>query len=750
MSRRWNLHPAGASGEGPIDRVRPAGGSWPVSTPPIVHPCIMLLLAILLAGAAGCDPEDPARPQIPPVARFSVAPETGEAGTLFSLDASASTDDEDPPERLLVRWDWEDDGIWDTEPKTEKQVSWRYPDSTLGPRTIRLQVSDTGGRTGEATRGVFLIAAPPRNQAPVAHLVVEPPYGASGTIFIFDASRSSDPDDPPDSLEVRWDWEDNGVWDTEFGQTRVATHAYHEPGIHRTRVEVRDPEGLGDLAVVDVMVMDGVNTRPVADFSILPESGPQRTYFMFDASSSRDAEDPLSALFFRWDDTSDGQWDTSPSHSPIRSILIARPGRYRVTLEVIDTGGLAGTITREVVVTAVNSAPRAYFQVVPAVGTVDTEFRVDATGTYDAETPASSLEVRWDWEDDGTWDTPFSTDKAAQHRYDTTGPKTIVLEVRDAEGATDRESRTVTVTGLEPVANFTVAPSVGTTATVFSFDAGASLDAEYGTDALEVRWDWEDDGTWDTGFTTRKTATYRYGALGIFTVRLQVRNPAMRVAETSRELRVVPAQPPEGPNRGVLCVHSTDLAYTTGVDFAGLSGVACGQDADDLCPPYAPADGPVRCDVWVTNPTSTAAPGTYFVWYVLAAFGSECPRLKAVSFGLDYDRTRVNVVDAGFAADAFWVDLQAEDGQAFPGPGSGVGISFVDPRTSPLPEICWFAGYLYAGMDSTSISLREPPPPQTGLFIDDSVPPRANRIQDYGRLGLGGMEGDNPPPNGWW
>lgn len=750
MFMRWELRTAGTSGEEPIGPGRPAGGACLRSTPRFVPLCLVLLAAGLLAGAAGCDQEDPARPQIPPVARLSVSPETGEPGTLFSLDASASTDDEDPPEKLLVRWDWEDDGTWDTVPETEKLVSYRYPDSTLGPRTIRLQVIDTGGRTGEATRGVFLVAPPPPNQAPVAVLIVEPPFGAPGTIFIFDASRSSDPDDPPDSLQVRWDWEDDGAWDTEFSRTRVATHAYHEPGIHRTRVEVRDPDGRSDLAVVDVMVAVGVNTRPVADFSISPESGPQRTYFMFNASSSRDAEDPLSALFFRWDDTSDGQWDTSLSHSPLRSILIAHPGRYRVTLEVIDTGGLTGTITREVVVVAVNVAPRAYFQVVPAVGTIDTEFRADATGTYDDETPASSLEVRWDWEDDGTWDTPFSTDKAATHRYDTTGTKTIVLEVRDAEGATDRETRTVTVTGLEPVASFTVRPDVGTTDTIFSFDAGSSLDAEYGTAALEVRWDWEDDGTWDTGFSTGKTATHQYRELRTFTARLQIRNPAGRIAETTRELRVIPAHPPEGPNRGVLCVHATGLAYTSGEDFTGLSGVACGQDADGFCPPYEPASGPVDCTVWFADPTSTAAPGTYFVWYVLAAFGHECPRLKAVSFGLDYERAKVNVVDVGFAADAFWVEVPSEGGQAFPAPGSGLGISFVEPRTSPLAEICWFAGYLYAGMDSTSISLREPPPPQTGLFIDDSVPPRANRIQDYGRLGLGGLEGDNPRPDGWW
>ncbi|MFQ6013253.1 MAG: extracellular solute-binding protein, partial [Thermoplasmata archaeon] len=92
-----------------------------------------------------------------------------------------------------------------------------------------------------------------------------------------------------------------------------------------------------------------------------------------------------------------------------------------------------------------NSPPAASFTVSPSAGDVTTTFTVDASSSSDAEDPSSALEVRWDWEDDGIWDTPWSPTKTAQHQYADPDTYTVRLEVKDTGRLTDQTTRQVDV-----------------------------------------------------------------------------------------------------------------------------------------------------------------------------------------------------------------------------------------------------------------------------------------------------------------
>jgi hypothetical protein len=46
--------------------------------------------------------------------------------TIFTFDATSSSDEEDLPATLLVRWDWESDGIFDTDYSTNKSLDHQY------------------------------------------------------------------------------------------------------------------------------------------------------------------------------------------------------------------------------------------------------------------------------------------------------------------------------------------------------------------------------------------------------------------------------------------------------------------------------------------------------------------------------------------------------------------------------------------------------------------------------------------------
>jgi hypothetical protein len=57
--------------------------------------------------------------------------------------------------------------------------------------------------------------------------------------------------------------------------------------------------------------------------------------------------------------------------------------------------------------------------------------RCNAAISVDEETPLRLLRFRWDWDDDGVFDTPFSQDTAQNCRYRIAGLKTMTLEVED-------------------------------------------------------------------------------------------------------------------------------------------------------------------------------------------------------------------------------------------------------------------------------------------------------------------------------
>lgn len=185
-----------------------------------------------------------------------------------------------------------------------------------------------------------------------------------------------------------------------------------------------------------------------------------------------------------------------------------------------------------------NTEPTASFSVEPTSGTTSTTFTFDASSSSDNEDITSDLQVRWDWEDNGIWDTDYSTTKTATHQYSAVGTYTVKLEVKDSAGLTNTTTKIVSLTNTAPTASFTVDPTSGTTATTFNFDASGSSDNEDANAVLQVRWDWENDGTYDTNYSTTKTATHQYRTAGTYTVKLEVKDSAGLTNTTTKSITI--------------------------------------------------------------------------------------------------------------------------------------------------------------------------------------------------------------------
>ena len=97
-----------------------------------------------------------------------------------------------------------------------------------------------------------------------------------------------------------------------------------------------------------------------------------------------------------------------------------------------------------------NTNPNASFTIDSEIGSLGKEFAFDAFLSSDRETESNQLNFRWDWESDGVFDTSFSDNPQATHSYQTTGEKTITLQVRDEGGFVGSTSKTVTVINQPP------------------------------------------------------------------------------------------------------------------------------------------------------------------------------------------------------------------------------------------------------------------------------------------------------------
>ncbi len=200
-----------------------------------------------------------------------------------------------------------------------------------------------------------------------------------------------------------------------------------------------------------------------------------------------------------------------------------------------------------------NAPPTADFVWTPTSGDTSTVFTFTAQVSDDRD-PPSAIQVRWDWTGDGTWDTGWSTTQTATQSYSSTGNKTVVVQAIDSGGLTATQSHVVQVTAsppppppnAPPTVDFTWTPNSGDTTTVFTFTAQASDDHDQPS-AIQVRWDWDGDGTWDTPWSTTKTATHTFSAAGDYTVAVRAIDSGGLTTSKSHLVSVTALPPP--PNR---------------------------------------------------------------------------------------------------------------------------------------------------------------------------------------------------------
>lgn len=168
----------------------------------------------------------------PPVAKFQVTPDSGIAGeTWFSFDATESTHQFD----ILLRWDWDSDGQFDSDWSQSKEEVYQYRFGG-GKKEIRLEVKDNSGWIVTTAKEIIVYSRPYPDFSYTQDF--EDPLK-----IIFDASASGDYEDG-NHLQYRWDLNADSLWDRDWSSDKKLIHKFEPFDEIMVTVEAKDSQGL--------------------------------------------------------------------------------------------------------------------------------------------------------------------------------------------------------------------------------------------------------------------------------------------------------------------------------------------------------------------------------------------------------------------------------------------------------------------------------------------------------------------------
>src|SRR2546427_1010816 len=152
------------------------------------------------------------------------------------------------------------------------------PASISGTQTSSCTLSATNAGsytvTITGTSGTLVhtasIAATVTAPGPFARFTFSPTFPKVNDSITFDASASSD-SDPTATLQARWDWEGDGVWDTTFSSALTAQHAFGPAGTYAATLQIQDSHALTNIVShpVSVTALGGGGAGAPPGFGLL-------------------------------------------------------------------------------------------------------------------------------------------------------------------------------------------------------------------------------------------------------------------------------------------------------------------------------------------------------------------------------------------------------------------------------------------------------------------------------------------------
>ena len=180
-------------------------------------------------------------------------------GQQVNYSGAQSTDDNGPIANYA--WDLDGDGTFETNTGTTPTAAKSY--DTIGPRTVRLQVTDQYGAKSVTSLTETI------HRAPTAAFTANPNPATTGQAVTLDGSSSND-DDPLARYE--WDLDGNGTFETDGAANPTTTTTFTTPGTKTIRLRVTDSHGVQDVVAHDIVVQDAPKDTTAPLVTIAPRS----------------------------------------------------------------------------------------------------------------------------------------------------------------------------------------------------------------------------------------------------------------------------------------------------------------------------------------------------------------------------------------------------------------------------------------------------------------------------------------------
>ncbi len=281
------------------------------------------------------------------------------------------------------------------------------------------------------------------NEGPTAQLSC-PAMADIGENLTFNASASTDSDGT--IVDYHFDFDDGS---TGSGSNPLVYHTYTAADSYTVTLTVTDDDADTDTATCLVVVSDGNSpdvtiVRPIEDLIVT-----QGNELIIEAGATPAPGRTITQVELLVDGTPTGPADDTVPYRFTYIVPEQAPTGNTIVLQARATDNESGVgVSAGRNLDVRNDPPTATFT---AIITGNLEVTVDASGVSDTETAVDDLEVRWDWDNDGSYDTDWSTDKIDVYTYATDGEHTITMQVRDAVFQSDDASRSVNFQMIQDV-----------------------------------------------------------------------------------------------------------------------------------------------------------------------------------------------------------------------------------------------------------------------------------------------------------
>lgn len=375
----------------------------------------------------------------PPVAEFSVDPRPTGNGLETALDASASRDPDGDDEALSYSWSIRqvsprvrdvlhevegESGTWTPEKPGEYRIELTVTDE-VGAETVTAEIVTVR----DVVEPEVSVTATPSNVRP-------------GQQVALDATAT----DPDGGSVVDLEW------NVSSASRSFITKAFDEPGVHDVEVTATDDEGQTATATTEVFV----ETKPVAELSMVPSDPEPGDSVSFDASTSRDPDG--GGLSYSWENV----WGTGPTTQK----RFYSEGEQSVTVTVTDDEGESDSATVDFYVG--NRSPSAELAATPSTIEPGEEVALDLD-TTDVDGYITDID----------WNVSSSSRTFLTKRFSEVGDHTVRVTVTDDDGATATATATVTVeSNDDPVALLNADDTTVTIGQTVDLDASWSYDPD--------------------------------------------------------------------------------------------------------------------------------------------------------------------------------------------------------------------------------------------------------------------------------